>query len=191
MILPCYTAARRFFGEGMPNYIDGLPQWPGPMLPNGDIDNTGATGKLRINGFSGTLGIYVDGVLVPIDATGFPNTLAFPSFPLTLTCNAMATDPAGNQDTHDWYISQRTDPRRFNTPPGNQYLSVSRSDLGATRRSGMIVIDQVPANVAQLLPDHVGGSFTTAELTLLLRHVHVYVRRRSDGAYQWARLFKD
>ena len=183
MILSCYTEARRFFGDGMSTYVDGLPEWPGP---------DSASSKLRINGFSGSLGIYVSASLVPFElGGGFPRTLTFPSFPVVLTCNAMAADAAGDQDFYDWYVSQRVDPARYNVAPGNQYLSVARSDSGATRRSGTISIDVVDANVARLLPDHVGGSFTTAELTLLLRHVHVYVRRRSDGSFQWAKLFRE
>ena len=180
MILHSYQAFRPIFAVGgAPTDVDAFPVFPG-------------TAKLRTGGFSGSLSILVSGSPVAFTVGGgFPTNsgLVFPSFPITLTVNALAADASPGVHAYDWWISQRT------PLAAQQYLTVTDyfpgSPSASASYSGSVVIEQASANVAQLLPGHSGGTFTTAELTLLLRHVHVYVRRRSDGAFQFAKLFRE
>lgn len=174
MIVSSYAAFRSTFADvGAITAFDGFLEWPGAAL-------------LRASGFTGTLQVqpYVGGPWISFDGVAFPTAQAFPDFPIVVTCNAGASDATYGVDEYDWYVSQRTDVE------ASQYLTVGRNDLpGSTSRSGSIVIGVDATNRARLLPDHVGASYTDAELTLLLKHVHVYVRRRSDGAYQWTKLY--
>jgi hypothetical protein len=175
MILSTYAAFRTAFADtGAPVAHDGFLEWPGEAL-------------LRTGGFDGTLAIDISSVWVAFNGIAFPINQTFPSFPITLTCNAGASDTVYGTDEYDWYVSQRTD------TAANQYLTVGRDDTPSSSisRSGSITLDYDPTNVARLLPDHSGASFTSSELPLLLRHVHVYVRRRSDGAFQWTKLYED
>jgi hypothetical protein len=118
--------------------------------------------------------------LAELRSGGFSGFVAptITAWPLTLTCNASATDGGF---AYDWYVSQRTDDQDV------QALTVAQSS-GTT--SGTIVISLATTNVAKLLPGVSGaGLVTSASLALLLKHVAVYVQRRSDKAYQWIYLY--
>jgi hypothetical protein len=173
MIVSNYAAFRTTFADvGATTAHDGFLEWPGESL-------------LRTGGFTGTLSIRTGGVWVPFNGVAFPTASTFPDLPFRLSANDGASDSVYGTDEYDWYVSQRTD------VAANQYLTISRNDAPASSisRSGSIMIDYDPTNVARLLPDHAGATFTDAELTLLLSRVHVYVRRRSDGAFQWTKLY--
>jgi hypothetical protein len=127
------------------------------------------TAKLRASGFTGLATPTID------------------SWPVRLTVNALAQDTVPGTHEFDWFLSQRSD------LAASQYLVTSLYDpIGAGFTfSGTIEIDLVDANVARLLPGLSGDDLVTAtSLALICRDVSVYVRRRSDGAYQWCRLYE-
>ena len=100
------------------------------------------------------------------------------AWPIVLTVNALAQDASPAYDEqYDWYVSQRTD------DAASQYLVVSP----VAKSSGSISIAYDPTNTAKLLPGIATPSDDNS-IALLFKHVHVYCRRRSDGAIDWVRL---
>lgn len=111
--------------------------------------------------------------------TGFA-TPTISAYPFALTCNAEAADAVLGVHEYSWYLSQRTD------TVASQCLTIEH-DVPA--KSGRVRINIVGANVARILPGLSGADLLTASsLALIFKHVHLYVHRRSDNAYQWIRL---
>lgn len=204
MILSTYSQFRRHFAaSGAAVAADGLPEWPGPVLDGGtgEVENASTTSLLRVNGFTATLQVTTAGGLVfPASTVGpLVDPARIPTgdagFPLSLTCNAGAVDAVTGAHDYDWFVSQRREEGRYPTLGSlslttwaAQALTVSMPDR---TKSGTISIT-TSAAVAVLLPGLSGsGLLTTGAFTTLFRHVHVYCRRRSDGAVQWARMYVD
>lgn len=203
MILRRYTEVRRFFALPFAGRAsDGLPEWPGPLNTDGSFSNTTA-GKLRAGGFSGTLQAMTSGghqfgfttIGALIDPAKIP--AGDPVWPLDVYCVV----PPWTQDAvygvheYDWWVSLRREVGRAGLADGTALaewnapaLDVAMPDPSA---SGRISLSPNLAAVAALLPGASGAQLLTAEaLTTLFRHVHVFVQRRADKAFQWARLYE-
>lgn len=133
-----------------------------------DLDTSGyeewPVEKVRSGGFDGsTIGTRLQ---VPADFSSL-------SFPIDITCNNFALDLSPPTDEYDWYVSQRTD------DPDGQALSVEDFAL---QSSGRLVLN-LTALGADTYP-----TIDTDAIINIFRNVYVYVRRRSDGAIQWASL---
>ena len=78
MILANYAEFRRFFAMPAAALVnDQLPRWPGPMLDDGSVDNTGflATNKLRAGSFGNGPANTSTFELVTAGGTVFSGTL--------------------------------------------------------------------------------------------------------------------
>lgn len=117
-----------------------------------------------------------------VRASGFSSSLSIPviqSFPITITCNAQASDAVAGVDEYDWYLSQRTD------TPAIQYLSLA----AVANKSGTVTLD-VTGQVANLLPGVNSSDYVSDHnLALICKHAAIYVQRRSDKAIQWAYVY--
>jgi len=130
---------------GAPLVADGFPEWP--------------YSELRAGGFANSVSF---------------NDVDLYTTPLTVTCNAGASDAVPGVDEFDWFVSMRTD------VIANQYFAVG----AVANKSGSITLTAVLANTETLLPgvtDYRGDD----ALRLLFRDVAIYVQRRSDKSYQW------
>jgi hypothetical protein len=204
MILGSYTQMRRHFAApGAATAPDGLPAWPGPALGDGTgaVDNTGAS-ALRAGGFSGTLYAFTAGahqfpatVVGPlVDPTKLPS--GDPVWPLYVTCAAFVQDSVYGVHEYDWYVSQRRDVGRYPALGATALVEHAAQALLVTMNdpssSSVIAIRPNAAALAVLLPGLAGAELLTASaFATLFRHCHLYARRRSDGAVQWARMYQD
>lgn len=99
---------------------------------------------------------------------------------ITVTCNAGAADAVLGTDEFDWYLSQRTD------DPTKQYLSITQKPTsGGNSFSGSVEILHTA-----LATSHLGAVYEPRVVSEIMKHVHLYARRRSDGAIQWINLHK-
>lgn len=202
MILTRWTEARRHFAASGALANDGLPVWPGPVLPNGAIDNTGATGLERANGFTGPLVASTAGgqvFSIPsgtgslVDATKFNS--GDPIFPINIICGLFPDAVPGTHD-YAWYISQRRDSGQypvigFTTPVefpiASQVFAVSMPNPLA---SCHIQLSLNLGAVALILPGLSGGGLLTPDaFQLLCKNVIVYCTRYSDHAFMWSKLY--
>jgi len=204
MILARYSELRRHFAATSTLADDGFPEWPGPTVGagTGAIDNASSSSLLRVNGFSASLrattagGYTFPGTTIGplVDASRIPSGDAF--WPLVITCNGGASDATTGTHEYDWYLSQRRDEGRYPalgttalTTWAGQLFDVT---MPTAAKSGTIAIDIDTTAAGRLLPGLTGSALLTADAFVTLwRHCHLYVRRRSDGAYQWARLYLD
>jgi hypothetical protein len=98
----------------------------------------------------------------------------------------------------DWYLSRRQDPGVYPVFGFDDLQEITETDLAISafyqeaNRSGTISLTFNVAAVARLLPGVSGADLLTdAALRVIFRNVHLYVRRRSDGAIQWVKLYRD
>lgn len=123
--------------------------------------------------------VWRPGLLRDAGFTGFV-TPTIVAYPFALTCNAEAADAVLGVHEYDWYLSQRTD------VAADQCLTIEH-DVPA--KSGRVRLNIVGPQVARILPGLSGADLLTASSQrLIFKHVHLYVHRRSDDAYQWIRL---
>lgn len=121
-------------------------------------------------------------------AGGFDDGITFaPAIPdltnsLLITCNALAFDAVNGTDEFDWYVSQRSD------EPAGQFWAVTAALSPLGSRSGTIKLD-----ATAVATDEFPGMtlVTPAALSGCFQNVHVYCRRRSDGAIQWLDLYRE
>lgn len=135
-----------------------------------DVDGfeTWPVAQLRAGGFD-------DGI------TGLP---AVPNLSATimLTCNAQGYDAVNGVDEYDWYVSQRSD------ETSGQFWAVSAAPGDAGSRSGTIKLDATAVATTEYPAMTL---VTPAALSSCFRNVHVYCRRRSDGAIQWLDTYRE
>jgi len=137
---------------------DGVEEWPGGLA--GEL---GHTELVRAAGFD-------TGLLAGFSGT-YGDTMV-------VSANTLAADAVKGTDEYDWYLSQRSD------DVAKQYLYTVQMPTTATNSySGTIYIAYTA--LAQTELDFTTPPLSTSVVQALYRHVHVYCRRRSDGAIQW------
>ena len=106
-------------------------------------------------------------------------------------------DAVPGVDEYDWWVSQRT------SVDADMYLQVlqGRPDVGAppgATYSGALLLVPTPRFYTDLGfpsniddPTDVLPGFSEAHSRILLKNVHVYCRRRSDGAIQWCDVYTE
>lgn len=106
-------------------------------------------------------------------------------FPITLSVNGQVADAVPGIHEYDWYLSQRSD------QAARQYFAVAHlfSFIGDAV-SGSIVLSLTDLAVAELAISLPTSPLNTDRLIQTCKNVHVYVKRRSDGAIQWVDLLK-
>ena len=203
MILVDWSQVRRHFAAApTPLDRDGLPFWPGPVLPDQSIDGSGATGLLRANGFSGTVVAttqggqpFVSGLIGPL-----VNPALFasgdPVFPISVTCNAGAVDAVPTVHDFKWAVLMRAEPGKHPVlgSPVPQETFISQLIFQVTHAnplaSGTIQIALNTGPAALLLPGLSGAALLTADaFQIMCKNVFVYVSRKSDHAFQVYRLY--
>jgi len=106
-------------------------------------------------------------------------------FPHTLSVNALTSDSVKGTDEYEWYLSQRTDDSE------GQFLSLTKYDPNPTAQSfsGSAVFDLTALGTDEFEPDDDGNVSGVDNIKRLYRNVHLYVKRKSDGAILWVNLF--
>lgn len=207
MILTTYPQFRQHFAApGALTALDGFPAWPGPDVSDGTISSTPS--NLRLNGFDGTIRavtnsglgfvfqLPVGGVGPLIDYTKTP--IGDPFWPLRITCNLFADDAVIGVHDYIWYVSMRRDPGFYpyigSSVPveftaAEQIFSIVMPN--PTAKSGLIDIHLNTSSAAELL-QYLTGTDRTSDyaLSYLLRNVHLYVKRVSDGAIQYCAIYR-
>lgn len=201
-VLATYATFRVWFAApGASLAADGFPVFPGPLLADGSVSNTGAS-KLRAAGFSTSWTVTTAGAHAwspaSVGPTGPLIAAAVPSgdalFPMTVTIDGGASD--GGTDSYAWYLSQNVDPVRLpsidyptSIQPGSRPQLFTMQHPGDRLHSGTVVIDVASSEVLKLFPSSGGLAPTDAGslLTLCMGSV-LYVTRLSDRAYQAASL---
>lgn len=199
------TFTHAYTGGGRSQLLaaDGLPAWPGPLRSDGSYDNTGnlITDLLRANGFANTWQVTTAGshIWTPANCGPIGALIAGavaggdPLFPFRVTINSSAADSGG--DAYGWFLSQRGEPVRYPSTlfpttitPTNQPQLLTCTQLDDTH-SGTVVVGVNSTEVLKLFPSSGGVPPTdVTSLATIFRNVHLYVTRRSDLAFQWARL---
>lgn len=102
-----------------------------------------------------------------------PSSAGFNPFPMTLhATGSLVADSVFGTDQYDWYVSQRTD------DPARQMLSITQYPPTTSTYSGSIVIDVTSLATSTF------GTGTEDAMVGILRHVDIYVQRRSDDLIQ-------
>ena len=127
--------------------------------------------------------LYTDTLeLWPIELQASIGTLegiTLTGFPWSVTINSIGADAAFGVDDYDWWLSQRTE------DPAKQYLSiVQRADTGGDSFSGTVEIDITALGTAEFGVSSM-EAISVADAVKMFRRMAIYVRRRSDGAWQW------
>jgi hypothetical protein len=139
--------------------------------PDGQPEFPGATSSqnlVRANSFDGGLA---------------GTTTTYDGVAVTITANAGAADASPGVDEYDWYLSQRTD------DPSRQYLSLTqRPDEAGQSYSGTVYLEHTA--LATSVYGVSSGDITVDAFIRMLANVHLYCRRKSDGAIQWAPLLE-
>jgi hypothetical protein len=119
---------------------------------------------VRANSFDGGIAIsFADGIQAEISV------------------NAGAADSVAGVDEYDWYLSQRTD-----TAASQFFTLTQKADIGGDSFSGTVLFEYAP--IATQVYGVTGNTITVEAFFRLLTHVHLYCRRKSDGAIQWTAL---
>jgi len=138
---------------------DGVPRYPGPWAP---------TNLVRANGFTG----------LPEALDGIP----YEGDPYEISVNSGAADAVLGTDEYDWYLSQRTD------DVFRQWFTLTqKASNGSQSFSSTVTLEHTALATAET--GVTSSSITVDAFIRLLRHLHLYVRRRSDGAIQWVHLY--
>lgn len=140
--------------------------------PGTDADGfeTFAVEDLRAGGFAAlAVGLSLSTTLV----AGF-----------VVTANGNLPDAVPGVDEYDWYVSQ---------PSGTSALlavAENAAELPGDTMSGAIRLTGSAEGLAEMagLTGSSATAFTAALADIFLGNVHVYCRRRSDGAIQWSDL---
>jgi hypothetical protein len=139
--------------------------------PDGQPEYPGATSStnlVRANSFDGGL-------------TG--STTTFEGVPVTITANSEAADGTPGSDEYDWYLSQRTD------EGASQYFALAQKpDEAGDTFSGTVILSHTA--LATSVFGVAANTITVEAFFRLLTNVHLYCRRQSDGAIQWAPLLE-
>lgn len=110
--------------------------------------------------------------------TGMP--APYTGLNVTLTANSTAADSVAGTDEYHWYLSQRTD------EPARKLWNITPYVDGTSNTySGSVIIGPTALNVANY-----DLSVDSDDLAAVLRHVHLYVMRITDGAIQWLDLYR-
>ena len=135
-----------------------------PQWPGPMAAELGRTNLVRSGGFAAL--------------TGIP--LPYNNVNMTITANATAADAVQGTDEYAWYLSQGTD------AAADQFWSVTQyTDATTDTFSGTVVLAPTALMTAQF------PSVTTETLREVLESCHLYCTRLSDGAIQWADLYRE
>jgi hypothetical protein len=151
VIIHNFITFRTRFATSAAVGIDRLPVWP---LAN-----------VRDNGFDTGL-------------TGIPRPIT--AFPLTISCNAQASDGGA---AFDWFLSQRKDAADV----AEQYFTLT--PFSATQ-SGTVTMALTAAGVEALGLALSTSVLSEDQLREAIIHCTLYVQRRSDQAIQLVELLK-
>jgi hypothetical protein len=174
-----------FAAPGATTDYDGNKAWPLALMRANGF-NDGIFGMTRAASL--VIPIHEWRLQVPF-RFGIANYSGNPSAPFT-------PDAVPGVDEYDWWVSQRT------SVDADMFLSVSQAqpDVGAppgATYSGAIRLDATPRFYADMglltenLSDPGEGSLAGRNGRILFKNVHVYCRRRSDGAIQWANVYEE
>lgn len=175
MIIPSqnYHAFRTIFATAAaPLDLDGNRPWPLASVRSPSFD-----GGIRGMTSSTTLAFGVGIAIGVAFRDGFANFNG---------AGSAVADAVAGVDEYDWWVSQRT------IDPAKMYLAVTQYVLNpALTYSGSISLRTTALARADIGIASDVVALTTMQARRLYKNVHVYCRRRSDGAIQWADVYAE
>ncbi len=191
MILSSYSQFRRHFSS-LSAATDGLPAWPGPVLPDGSIDNS-TPSSIRASGFSGTMiaksqggHVFQTTLIGPLlDPTKIPDLDGFWPFEVTVSASVDAVPPIHD---YDWFLSQRRDVGRY-PAPGTVSLVEYASPAFTVTMPNRAASGRISVQLSAYGLSLCAGADSLTCFATLFRNTHLYCLRRADSAVQWARLY--